>query len=128
MPLKVNSGDNYNHLVLAQDSLDESQLDETKKEILSLMKKKSYLIIDGTAIEKLDKPHFDWFKSIKAFGEKLNATYLLAGFPEDYTETFEGFEIIAVPTVDEAVDFIYMEQVEKDLLGDDDFDDDEELY
>lgn len=120
----VTKEENYSLLTLSQDALLPANAEGFNTECTKLIKENPFLIVNCKAITKIDAQQRDALVAIADMAVKAKGSLIIAELPEALTEILEEEGLNCLPTNEEAIDFIFMEQIETQFLGEEE---DEEL-
>ena len=123
MGFQLQQEENYNLVRLKADAFDAAQHSRMNEEVGKAMKDNPYLIVNCKSLKDLGAKETDTFKNWHAIAKKLGGSVLATEIPDKYADKIEKIGIHCIPTDEEAVDFLFMDQLEKEFHEDDDDDD-----
>lgn len=120
MNLSSEKTEHYILLGSDQTALNQELVESINKSIDTYLEEESfsYFIVDLPLLEQADAAVLN---NLKSLHEKLLEQQCLVLFRNENTEIFDAFsehDLLIVPSLSEAVEFIYMDQLEKQFLTD----------
>ena len=113
----VTKEENYSLLTLTQDALLPANTEGFTAECTKLIKENSFLIVNCKAITEIDAEQRDVLVAVTEMAVNAKGSLIIAELPEELTEILEEEGLNCLPTNEEAIDFIFMEQIETQFLG-----------
>lgn len=112
MSIQFKEEENYSLAVIQNGHCDEALVGQMKE---NFDRSFSYLIIDFDNV--MDYPE-NFLIALSDFNSELESEHIMlvaAAVNSNTVELLDSYGIIGIPTVDEAVDFIFMDRLEKEL-------------
>lgn len=125
MSFTVTKEETYSLITLAKDSLSGAHADKLKSECMKLIKGNPFIIMNCKALTAINKDEKNLLTSLEHLAKRSSGSIILTELHDDMIGMMEKEGVNCVPTDDEAVDFIFMEQIENQFVDDDDDDDDD---
>ena len=120
MSVAIEPNEKYLLITFSDENISQPDLSQLK-EFISSGDKENYIIVDFSKIKMVDKEmllsvetllqeliHPDGYIVFANKDEKINT---------DIAATFSDPDLLILPTVDEAIDYIFMDEIEKDIGG-----------
>lgn len=120
----VLKAENYNLITLTKEALLPANTESFKNQCTTLLKENPFLIVNCKAITEIDAVQKDALVAIAEMAANAKGSLILSELQEEFAEMLEEEGLNCLPTDDEAIDFIFMEQIESQFLGEEE---DEEL-
>jgi anti-anti-sigma regulatory factor len=89
-----------------------------------LVKTNPFLIFNCKDLKSIDKDQKHLIISFNELAQIAGGSIILSELHDDMIETMEEAGLNCVPTDEEAIDFIFMEQIEKQFFDEDEEDED----
>ena len=123
MELKIEKNEKYVIVKLLDKALDKTNSNELSSRLIALNKEGvKNIILDMSNIFNCDSSGIRTLEEAKKMCEKANASFVICGIDKDIRAVFKLVDLDKVvsicPTIDEAKDLIFMEELERDLLKD----------
>lgn len=125
MSFTVTKEETYSLITLTNDSLAADKADKLKSECMKLIKGNPFIIMNCKALATISKEEKNLLISVNSLAKKAGGSLILTELHDDMIALMEKEGVNCVPTDDEAVDFIFMEQIENQFMDDDDDEDDD---
>lgn len=125
MNFTVKKNENYSLIKLEEAALSAANVDALKTECAKLVKTTPFLIFNGKALATIDKDQKSLLSSIDALANKAGGSIILTELSDENAEVMEKAGINSLPSDDEAVDFIFIEQMENQFADEDEEDEDD---
>ena len=77
-------------------------------------------------VSSINAAEMSSLKSLNSMAKKAGGSIIVTELHDDMIDQVENASINCIPTDDEAVDFVFMEQMESEFMDDDDDDDDDD--
>ena len=122
MNFTVAQEETYNLIKLGKESL--SSPDALKAEVKKLAKENPFFIINCKAVTAMEKEDRNTILALNSLAKGLGGSLIVSELKGALTTKLEADGIQCLPTDNEAVDYIFMEQLEGQLGDFDDDDDD----
>lgn len=122
MSYTISREDNYCLIAVQPGPFDKAEKDKMVIDAHKALRDLPWVILDMSKVVKLDDLELAAVKGIKASAIKFNGGMILACLNKELVKTMKSFdkEVICLPTVAESIDYVFMEQLEKDFDDDDD--------
>lgn len=121
MNYNVTQEETYNLIKLGKDAL--SSPDKLKAECTKLAKDNPFFILNCKDIKEMDKDARNAVLALNSLAKRSGGSLIVSALGDKLTAKLEEDGIHCLPTDNEAVDYIFMEQLESQFDDDDDDDD-----
>lgn len=121
MNFTIAKEETYNLIKLGKDTL--TSPDKLKAEVKSLAKDNPFFIINCKAVASMDKEGRNAVLALNSTAKAMEGSLIVSELKDDLKPRLEEDGVHCLPTDNEAVDYIFMEQIESQLG---DFDDEDE--
>ncbi|MCO6495180.1 MAG: hypothetical protein J5I91_05825 [Bacteroidetes bacterium] len=116
--------DNYIYVKMTTPRFEFREKGGLIEEIEGLNSVKPNIVLDCGSIQEISDEDAFKIKYLRDKNKQRAGHILLCNLKEGLSSKLEALDLICVPTVEEAVDYIYFEEIENEFLSD--FDENEE--
>ncbi len=120
MSFTITKEETYNLIKLENDAL--ASPDKLLAECEAIAEEAPFFVLNCSAVEELDTHGEGAILSLYKMAKSNKGSIIIAELAENLKAKFEKEGIQCLPTEDEAVDYIFMEQLESQIGGDEDWD------
>jgi anti-sigma B factor antagonist len=124
MNYTVTPNENYCLIKLGAEALAPANTDKIKAECAKLVKANPFLIFNCKDLKSIDNVQQHLILSFNEQAQIAGGSIILSELHDDMIEAMEEAGLNCVPTDEEAIDFIFMEQIEKQFFDEDEEDED----
>lgn len=115
MQFEIQSEENYTLVQLSTDLITIQMIEVLDEQVRSGLLDVPYLIFEANGGERIEDVAFSALDDLNALYKSEDGLCIFAGFEGIIISQLEKLGIICIPTVDEAIDYIFMDQIEKEL-------------
>ncbi len=119
--MRIEPNEKYLLIVFDETYLTSENIEALKNYASTLTGKNNYIIVDFLKLTTVDK---EKLRQVAEYLQQLvtdNGMIIFSGNNEQVNtavaSTFNDPDLIILPTIDEAIDYIFMDEIEKDLGG-----------
>jgi anti-sigma B factor antagonist len=124
MNYTVTPNENYCLIKLGAEALAPANTEKLKAECAKLVKANPFLIFNCKELKGIDKEQKHVLMMFNEMAAVAGGSIILSELHDDMIELMEEAQVNCVPTDEEAIDFIFMEQIEKQFFDEDEEDED----
>ncbi|MCK9480279.1 MAG: hypothetical protein M0R38_00785 [Bacteroidia bacterium] len=115
--------DNYIYVKMTTPKFELREKGGLIEEIEKIQTVKPNLVIDCENIEQISDEEAFRIKFLRDKNQERAGFIILCNLKDNLSQKLESLGLVCVPTVDEAIDYIYFEEIENEFLSD--FEDEE---
>lgn len=121
MKVSIEKTEHYTLFSLVNPIVDDSAIEELLSKANELIEQEEivYFIFDVNSITELPQTLFDNLQNITESLVLKGGLLIHVHHDPSMLARFEDQQLVIVPKVEEAIEYIYMDQLEKQFLGDD---------
>ena len=126
MGFEIVKADKYSHVKMTGSKIGEKDIIKLDKEFASSRKEgiKNF-IIDAGSIKKAEDAFYPWLQKTQKSAKATRGNILITELNDEMEKRCKEHKILTIPSFDESVDYIFMEELEDELMdeSDEDLDD-----
>ena len=124
MNVKIDTKEKFTVITPEEAHLSVNMTDELNKLLLNYLQKDiPHVILKMDAVKTVDEPMAENIAKVQQQFYENNASFVICGLQKDVVQLLEQKELLefmnVTPSESEAWDMVQMEEVERELLGDD---------
>ena len=124
MNVKIDTKERFTVITPEEAHLSVNMTDELNKLLLNYLQKDiPHVILKMDAVKTLDEPMAENIAKVQQQFYENNSSFVICGLQKDVVQLLEQKELLefmnVTPSESEAWDMVQMEEVERELLGDD---------
>jgi len=124
MNVKIDTKERFTVITPEEALLSVNMTDELNKLLLNYLQKDiPHIILKMDAVKTVDEPMAENIAKVQQQFYENNASFVICGLQKDVVQLLEQKELLefmnVTPSESEAWDMVQMEEVERELLGDD---------
>lgn len=115
MNFNIHTTEQYNLVDFYSEVVDANDLNTIESELREGLAETPYLILDFTPIRLIGFEALGALEILVKLLESEEGLLIVAASEDNLEEKLSGIGVTLIPTVDEAVDYVYMDQLEKEF-------------
>lgn len=115
MNFTIHTTEQYNLVDFLTDAVDANDLALVESELREGLAETPYLILDLSPIRMLGVEAMEVLNNMARLLESEEGLLIAAAPEKSLIDKLTGIQVQVIPTVDEAVDYVFMDQLEKEL-------------
>ena len=124
MNVKIDTKEKFTVITPVEAHLSVNMTDELNKLLLNYLQKDiPHVILKMDAVKTVDEPMAENIAKVQQQFYENNASFVICGLQKDVVQLLEQKELLefmnVTPSESEAWDIVQMEEIERELLGDD---------